>query len=232
MCICRDTNTIPFSHYYNSRFVQFLETHQNSCPAVLKIFCKRKCLTFCVLLNLINYHWQGHSHITCMPGTVRRWNYPPPLCIGRTLTHTHTHAHCSGIIDPSVYTAYILHDPFIHQVHHLMFFENIKLDLIWLTLENNQTLILYQCCRWAEILFKMKQQYCRVRTKKILNRVNKWTATTEWGILDHLSLSRCLYSHLNQIWTGKQHLSDTGSAIYRINIPAGENWIVLRCRSF
>lgn len=28
---------------------------------------------------------QGHSHISCMPGTVRRWNYPPPLCIGRTL---------------------------------------------------------------------------------------------------------------------------------------------------
>lgn len=98
MCICRDTNTIPFSHYYNSRFVQFLETHQNSCPAVLKIFCKSKCLTFCVLLNLINYHWQGHSHITCMPGTVRRWNYPPPLCIGRTLTHTHTHMHTALVL--------------------------------------------------------------------------------------------------------------------------------------
>ncbi|TWW68183.1 CUB and sushi domain-containing protein 2 [Takifugu flavidus] len=27
------------------------------------------------------YILQGHSHITCMPGTVRRWNYPPPLCI-------------------------------------------------------------------------------------------------------------------------------------------------------
>lgn len=26
---------------------------------------------------------QGTSHITCMPGTVRRWNYPPPLCIGK-----------------------------------------------------------------------------------------------------------------------------------------------------
>ncbi|PKU28700.1 hypothetical protein llap_20996 [Limosa lapponica baueri] len=28
------------------------------------------------------YALQGHSHISCMPGTVRRWNYPPPLCIG------------------------------------------------------------------------------------------------------------------------------------------------------
>ena len=25
---------------------------------------------------------QGRSHISCMPGTVRRWNYPSPLCIG------------------------------------------------------------------------------------------------------------------------------------------------------
>ncbi|XP_023815635.1 CUB and sushi domain-containing protein 2 isoform X1 [Oryzias latipes] len=33
------------------------------------------------------YTLQGNSHITCMPGTVRRWNYPPPLCI----------AECGGI---------------------------------------------------------------------------------------------------------------------------------------
>uniref|UniRef100_A0A3P8W543 CUB and Sushi multiple domains 2 n=1 Tax=Cynoglossus semilaevis TaxID=244447 RepID=A0A3P8W543_CYNSE len=33
------------------------------------------------------YTLQGKSHITCMPGTVRRWNYPPPLCI----------AQCGGI---------------------------------------------------------------------------------------------------------------------------------------
>nr|XP_033792232.1 CUB and sushi domain-containing protein 1 [Geotrypetes seraphini] len=29
------------------------------------------------------YTLQGHSHISCMPGTVRRWNYPSPLCIAR-----------------------------------------------------------------------------------------------------------------------------------------------------
>ncbi|XP_036106445.1 CUB and sushi domain-containing protein 1 [Molossus molossus] len=27
------------------------------------------------------YTLQGRSHISCMPGTVRRWSYPPPLCI-------------------------------------------------------------------------------------------------------------------------------------------------------
>ncbi|XP_029114257.1 CUB and sushi domain-containing protein 1-like isoform X1 [Scleropages formosus] len=27
------------------------------------------------------YALQGRSHVTCMPGTVRRWNFPPPLCI-------------------------------------------------------------------------------------------------------------------------------------------------------
>ncbi|XP_075413304.1 CUB and sushi domain-containing protein 1 [Tenrec ecaudatus] len=27
------------------------------------------------------YTLQGRSHISCMPGTVRRWNYPSPLCI-------------------------------------------------------------------------------------------------------------------------------------------------------
>lgn len=25
---------------------------------------------------------QGNAHITCMPGPVRRWNYPVPLCLG------------------------------------------------------------------------------------------------------------------------------------------------------
>ncbi|XP_043916396.1 CUB and sushi domain-containing protein 1-like [Protopterus annectens] len=29
------------------------------------------------------YSLQGHAHISCMPGTVRRWNYPPPLCIAK-----------------------------------------------------------------------------------------------------------------------------------------------------
>ncbi|KAH0631151.1 hypothetical protein JD844_005313 [Phrynosoma platyrhinos] len=29
------------------------------------------------------YALQGRSHISCMPGTVRRWNYPPPLCIAQ-----------------------------------------------------------------------------------------------------------------------------------------------------
>ncbi|XP_075853394.1 CUB and sushi domain-containing protein 1 isoform X2 [Microcebus murinus] len=35
------------------------------------------------------YTLQGRSHISCMPGTVRRWNYPSPLCVatcGGTLT--------------------------------------------------------------------------------------------------------------------------------------------------
>ncbi|KAM4694506.1 CUB and sushi domain-containing protein 1 [Discoglossus pictus] len=34
------------------------------------------------------YTLQGHSHISCMPGTVRRWNYPSPLCIAK----------CGGIL--------------------------------------------------------------------------------------------------------------------------------------
>ncbi|XP_060679965.1 CUB and sushi domain-containing protein 3 [Hemiscyllium ocellatum] len=29
------------------------------------------------------YSLQGHSYITCMPGPVRRWNYPIPMCIAR-----------------------------------------------------------------------------------------------------------------------------------------------------
>ncbi|KAK1340237.1 hypothetical protein QTO34_018803 [Cnephaeus nilssonii] len=35
------------------------------------------------------YALQGHAHISCMPGTVRRWNYPPPLCI----------AQCGGAVE-------------------------------------------------------------------------------------------------------------------------------------
>lgn len=38
---------------------------------------------FCFPESLFSF-LQGNSHITCMPGTVRRWNYPPPLCIGKT----------------------------------------------------------------------------------------------------------------------------------------------------
>lgn len=45
-------------------------------------------------------HFQGIAHITCMPGPVRRWNYPVPLCLGRcwrtlhirTLAHGEMHA--------------------------------------------------------------------------------------------------------------------------------------------
>ncbi|OWK00257.1 hypothetical protein Celaphus_00019210, partial [Cervus elaphus hippelaphus] len=34
------------------------------------------------LVNFISsFLEQGRSHISCMPGTVRRWNYPSPLCI-------------------------------------------------------------------------------------------------------------------------------------------------------
>ncbi|XP_078253265.1 CUB and sushi domain-containing protein 3 isoform X2 [Rhinoraja longicauda] len=29
------------------------------------------------------YSLQGHSHITCMPGPVRRWNYPIPMCVAQ-----------------------------------------------------------------------------------------------------------------------------------------------------
>uniref|UniRef100_A0A672ZAZ8 CUB and Sushi multiple domains 3a n=1 Tax=Sphaeramia orbicularis TaxID=375764 RepID=A0A672ZAZ8_9TELE len=35
------------------------------------------------------YSLQGNAHITCMPGPVRRWNYPVPLCLaqcGRSMT--------------------------------------------------------------------------------------------------------------------------------------------------
>lgn len=30
---------------------------------------------------------QGNAYITCMPGPVRRWNYPAPLCLGNVLFH-------------------------------------------------------------------------------------------------------------------------------------------------
>lgn len=43
---------------------------------LLSLFPLLPLLYMCVSL-------QGTSHITCMPGTVRRWNYPPPLCIGK-----------------------------------------------------------------------------------------------------------------------------------------------------
>uniref|UniRef100_UPI00358FCE16 CUB and sushi domain-containing protein 3-like n=1 Tax=Myxine glutinosa TaxID=7769 RepID=UPI00358FCE16 len=29
------------------------------------------------------FQLQGRSHVTCMPGPVRRWNFPPPLCVAR-----------------------------------------------------------------------------------------------------------------------------------------------------
>ncbi|XP_036084876.1 CUB and sushi domain-containing protein 1 isoform X1 [Rousettus aegyptiacus] len=41
------------------------------------------------------YTLQGRSHISCMPGTVRRWNFPPPLC---TATCGGTLASMAGVI--------------------------------------------------------------------------------------------------------------------------------------
>lgn len=38
-------------------------------------------------------HFQGIAHITCMPGPVRRWNYPVPLCLGRCWRTLHIHLH-------------------------------------------------------------------------------------------------------------------------------------------
>lgn len=35
-------------------------------------------------------HLQGNAHITCMPGPVRRWNYPVPLCLGEYPCTAHT----------------------------------------------------------------------------------------------------------------------------------------------
>lgn len=40
------------------------------------------CLVY-IYMPALGCSSQGNSHITCMPGTVRRWNYPPPLCIGK-----------------------------------------------------------------------------------------------------------------------------------------------------
>lgn len=31
---------------------------------------------------------QGNAYITCMPGPVRRWNYPVSLCLGNVLFYT------------------------------------------------------------------------------------------------------------------------------------------------
>lgn len=52
------------------------------CCVFLLPFCLRVlCMCVCTLVHGCSL--QGNSHITCMPGTVRRWNYPPPLCIGK-----------------------------------------------------------------------------------------------------------------------------------------------------
>lgn len=83
--ICQDSRRLTIPDLCTS------EKHTKSAVLLYKkSFWKGKCLTFYILSNLFHYRWQGHSHITCMPGTVRRWNYPPPLCIGRTHTHTRT----------------------------------------------------------------------------------------------------------------------------------------------
>uniref|UniRef100_A0A8D2L0U8 CUB and Sushi multiple domains 2 n=1 Tax=Varanus komodoensis TaxID=61221 RepID=A0A8D2L0U8_VARKO len=49
-------------------------------------FLDWECPLHCVALShsaFLPLLLQGHSHISCMPGTVRRWNYPPPLCIAQ-----------------------------------------------------------------------------------------------------------------------------------------------------
>lgn len=41
-----------------------------------------KCFLFVCFLS------QGNAYITCMPGPVRRWNYPVPLCLGNSSSYT------------------------------------------------------------------------------------------------------------------------------------------------
>lgn len=61
----------------------------NNCSNRLSDSGENECfilLFFCLVYVCTLVHGcslQGNSHITCMPGTVRRWNYPPPLCIGK-----------------------------------------------------------------------------------------------------------------------------------------------------
>lgn len=61
------------------------ELHQPACPWEMYLRFTLTLLRTCYS-NLVSVVFQGHSHITCMPGTVRRWNYPPPLCIGTYLS--------------------------------------------------------------------------------------------------------------------------------------------------
>lgn len=39
-----------------------------------------KAVCLCAAHNLSA--WQGSAYITCMPGPVRRWNHPAPVCLG------------------------------------------------------------------------------------------------------------------------------------------------------
>lgn len=65
----------------------------NQCPFGLPLT-----LVFIVFNIFIKIFWaeclfyvseQGNAYITCMPGPVRRWNYPVPLCLGNVWIYGH-----------------------------------------------------------------------------------------------------------------------------------------------
>lgn len=61
----------------------------NQCPFGLPLTFVFIALTFVDVEYLFCISEQGNAYITCMPGPVRRWNYPVPLCLGNVWIYGH-----------------------------------------------------------------------------------------------------------------------------------------------
>ena len=63
--------------------------HAIQCPFGTRLTFVFIALTFVEAEYLFCIFGQGNAYITCMPGPVRRWNYPVPLCLGNVWIYGH-----------------------------------------------------------------------------------------------------------------------------------------------
>lgn len=97
--LCCSVTSDGFSHLAATR--SHVETHSRfrfleqwmSDSGANKLIYRLLYFCLCVSVHTLGCSLQGNSHITCMPGPVRRWNYPPPLCIGKNIFYSFDYCH-------------------------------------------------------------------------------------------------------------------------------------------
>lgn len=93
-------------HCWEENNLFLLQRSTGKCPFGLLLTLVLSLLSFLDAEYLFYLSGQGNAYITCMPGPVRRWNYPVPLCLGNGWIYGHClyfrqQTHCVASDGPS-----------------------------------------------------------------------------------------------------------------------------------